>query len=442
MYILTLNLTAMKKSIIIAAIVNCMAISSFAQEFGKHFADSTLRLDYIFGGKVSSDGKPECQVLLDGLVRTTGWSGRRNNLVSMPLAGNGRVTVRDKESGDTIYVTTFSTLFQEWLAMPESREVARSFENSFLVPMPRRLVTIDVELYDSNRKKVVEMSHNVNPSDILIVDRSNVNPNPHRYIHRSTHPERAIDVAILSEGYSVAEMDSFYKAAEIAVDAILSHEPFRSRADEFNFVAVGVPSSDSGVSVPRLGEWKSTAAGSNFSTFYSDRYLTTRNVKRVHDCLINVPYEHIIILANTTEYGGGGIYNFYTLTTAGHASFRPVVVHEFGHSFGGLADEYFYSYDDPAAGLYHKGVEPWEQNITTLTDFDSKWKDMLPPGVRIPTSPAESSSYPVGVYEGGGYQSRGVFRPANDCRMRTNTSPAFCPVCIRAIDRLIDFYVK
>ncbi|WP_302606403.1 M64 family metallopeptidase, partial [uncultured Duncaniella sp.] len=100
------------------------------------------------------------------------------------------------------------------------------------------------------------------------------------------------------------------------------------------------------------------------------------------------------------------------------------------------------SYDDPAAGLYHKGVEPWEQNITTLTDFDSKWKDMLPPGVRIPTSPAESSSYPVGVYEGGGYQSRGVFRPANDCRMRTNTSPAFCPVCIRAIDRLIDFYVK
>jgi len=104
----------MKKTIIIAAIINCIAISSFAQEFGKHFADSTLRLDYIFGGKVSSDGKPECQVLLDGLVRTPGWSGRRNNLVSMPLAGNGRVTVRDKESGDTIYVTTFSTLFQEW----------------------------------------------------------------------------------------------------------------------------------------------------------------------------------------------------------------------------------------------------------------------------------------------------------------------------------------
>ena len=432
----------MKKSIFIAAVMCCVSQVSTAIDFGKHFSDSTLRLDYIFGGRVTAEGRPECQVMLDGLVRTPGWAGRRSNLGTAPLAGNGRITVRDCESGDTLYVTTFSTLFQEWLAMPESRMVPRSFENSFLVPMPRRKASIDVELYDSSRKKITVMTHNVDPSDILIADRSSVRPNSHRYIRKSSHPEKAIDVAILSEGYTEAELDSFYKAAEVAVDAILSHEPFRTRADELNFVAVGVPSVDSGVSVPRLGEWKSTAAGSNFSTFYSDRYLTSGNVKRIHDCLTNVPYEHIIILANTKEYGGGGIYNFYTLTTAGHSSFRPVVVHEFGHSFGGLADEYFYSDDDPAAGMYHRGVEPWEQNLTTLTDFESKWKDMLPSDIKIPTLPSDSSDYPVGVYEGGGYQSRGVYRPADDCRMRTNTSPAFCPVCVRAIDRLIDFYVR
>lgn len=182
--------------------------------------------------------------------------------------------------------------------------------------------------------------------------------------------------------------------------------------------------------------------GSNFSTFYSDRYLTTANVKRIHDCLVNIPYEHVVILANTPEYGGGGIYNFYTLTTAGHENFRPVVVHEFGHSFGGLADEYFYDDDDLATAMYRTDVEPWEQNLTTLADFPSKWQDMLAPSVTVPTPAQGASVHQVGAYEGGGYQSKGVYRPAIDCRMRTNTAKGFCPVCTRAISRLIDFYIK
>ena len=248
-------------------------------------------------------------------------------------------------------------------------------------------------------------------------------------------------VAILAEGYTTAEMDSFYHHAAVAVESILKHEPFKSRADDFNFVAVASPSIDSGVSVPRLGDWKKTAFSSHFSTFYSDRYLTTGNLQDVHDALAGIPYEHIIILANTPEYGGGGIYNSYTLTTARHRDFRPVVVHEFGHSFGGLADEYFYE-NDIMDESYPLDIEPWEPNITTIVDFPSKWQSIVPEGTPVPTDPKNADKYPVGVYEGGGYVFKGVYRPADQCRMRNNTWPAFCPACQRALNLLIDFYTK
>ena len=75
----------------------------------------------------------------------------------------------------------------------------------------------------------------------------------------------------------------------------------------------------------QTGAWKHTAFGSHFDTFYSDRYLTTSRVKAINDALAGIPYEHIIILANTEQYGGGGIYNAFTLTTAHHPNFRPVV---------------------------------------------------------------------------------------------------------------------
>ena len=431
----------MKAAAISLALAISFGVNAQSNDFDKHFADSTLRLDYIFGGVVDQNGNISCNLFYDGATRTPQWSGRRHNLKTVPLRGNGRIIMRDAATSDTIYMTSFSTLFQEWFTTPESTQRPMSFESSFLVPLPHSKAVVEVELNNTHGKVMGRMSHPVDPADILIADRSNITPNPHRYIHKGSNP-RAIDVAILAEGYTAAEADKFYDDARIAVEAILSHEPFKSRAEDFNFVAVAAPSADSGVSVPRFGDWKSTAVGSNFSTFYSNRYLTTGNVKKIHECLTNIPYEHIIILANTTEYGGGGIYNLYTLTTAGHANFRPVVVHEFGHSFGGLADEYFYENDDMSEPTYVSGTEPWEQNLTTLTDFASKWQDMIPEGTPMPTSPADAAKYPVGLYEGGGYQFHGVYRPADDCRMRTNTCPSFCPVCTRALDRLIDFYVK
>ncbi len=138
------------------------------------------------------------------------------------------------------------------------------------------------------------------------------------------------------------------------------------------------------------------------------------------------------------NYGGGGIYNSYTLSMTKHRYFRPVVVHEFGHSFGGLGDEYFY--DDQYTQFYYPDAEPWEQNLTTLKDFGSKWADMVPKGTPIPTPATKKYAATVGAFEGGGYQSKGVYRPAQECRMKINDWPEFCPVCQRAIERLVEFY--
>lgn len=186
-----------------------------------------------------------------------------------------------------------------------------------------------------------------------------------------------------------------------------------------------------------------TAVSSHFDTFYSDRYLTTRSVKAIHNWLAGIPYEHIIILANTDTYGGGGIYNSYTLTTAHHSMFRPVVVHEFGHSFGGLADEY--AYDEAPSPLYPYDIEPWEPNITTLVHFEDKWKDMLEQGTPVPTKPQADEKLiytKVGVYEGAGYTKKGIYRPTTECRMRINEAPVFCPVCQRSLERTIRFYTE
>ena len=568
--------------------------------------EATLRVDYIFSGT-----DKECRIAVDELNRLEGWAGRRVRMQDVPLRGNGQVCMTAAADGDTLYRMSFSTLFQEWQATEEATRVSRSFENVFLLPMPTVPVNITVELYDFHAQVVASLTHPVDPEDILIrpkggftqddvlryaaagraagalppgstaranglVAASNsvasqaqsaspavaLSPSgiPARYVHYSGSPAECIDVVILAEGYTAAEMDTFFADATAASESLFNHEPFTSLSDRFNILAVAAPSADSGVSVPRQGLWKSTAVSSHFDTFYSDRYLTTLRLKQLHDVLADFPYEHIIILANTDTYGGGGIYNSYTLTTAHHAQFKPVVVHEFGHSFAGLADEYFY--DDQFVEYYYPDTEPWEQNITTLADFASKWQDMLPAGTVLPDgsvvadrpdglgsrllnrlrnrsripqnnlrsgvsqpSPANSTSSfststgsvvsrsassnssassstgsvvsrpvssssshssvvsrpasssfsrsstssstisnatqrgsasvqrqsrssrarrrsieGVGLYEGGGYQSKGVWRGAEDCRMRTNSAPVFCPVCQQAITDIIDFY--
>lgn len=383
--------------------------------------DKTLRVDYIFSGTDKS-----VEISLDEMSCFDGWAGRRVNLDEVPVRGNGQISLTDEASGEVLYRQSFSTLFQEWQTTEEATRVRKSFENVFLMPMPQAKAKVRVELYDFWGNVSASLTHIVDPGDVLIRKMA-PQVSRHQYLLKSGSSEDKIDVVIVAEGYTAEESEMFYNDARIAMDAILAHEPFGQYKDRFNFVAVALESNDSGVSVPGDGEWKDTALKAHFNTFYMDRYLTTLRLKNMHDKLCGIPYEHIVILANTDTYGGGGIYNSYTLTTAHHPAFKPVVVHEFGHSFAGLADEYYY--DDQYVEYYYPDCEPWEQNITTLFDFESKWKDMLDAGE-------------AQLLEGAGYQSKGVYRGSEDCRMHTNKAEAFCPVCQRAIGRIIEFYTE
>lgn len=458
--------TLLVKALFVVAFMSLGTILSAQQSLDY---SKTLRCDYLFSG--TSD---TAEIALSELRSLEGWAGRRVNMDKVHVRGNGQIKLSDPVTGKVLYAQSFSTLFQEWQNEEEATQLRKSFENVFLLPMPSGKANVTVTLFDVNGEVSAELTHAVDPTDILI--RPAYSNAPYKYLHKGGTVEDCIDVAILAEGYSKKDMKTFYKDAQKVVDALFAHEPFGEMKDRFNIVAVGLESAQSGVSVPRENEWKNTAVLSNFDTFYSDRYLTTVHLKRMHDAIASVPYEHLIVLANTDVYGGGGIFNSYTLTTAHHDAFMPVVVHEFGHSFAGLADEYFY--DDQYSQYYNDKVEPWEQNITTMVDFDSKWASLIKEGTPVPTTYtiedqrkvynasrvvrgkwAEAASgkklsgedviigthedwpeFKVGAYEGAGYMSKGAFRATPECRMKINEYPYFCPACQRAIRNIIEFY--
>lgn len=399
--------------------INC---SVTGQDFDKYFINKTLRLDYEFAGNVKHQ-----EVYVSSLAQLPGWSGRRNNLNKLPLDGEGQITVCDAASGDTIYRTSFSTLFEEWLNTNEAKTISCSFENTFLIPYPKSPVLITVAFRQRNGQFIDKLTHQVNSSDILIKKKGLSHITPHKYLLKSGDPDRCIDVAILAEGYTKSQMGLFLRDANVALESFKNQEPFKKYINRFNFVAVESCSEDSGVSLPCKNIWKNTVFKSHFDTFYSDRYLTTNSVFAIHDVLAGIPYEYIIVLANTDTYGGGGIYNSFTLVTAHNAKFRPVVVHEFGHSFGGLADEYNYGNDDDTT--YSLNVEPWEKNITTKVNFINKWENLI-------------NNHKAGFYEGAGYRKSGIWRGSEDCRMKTNEYKAFCPVCQQALTNMINFYTK
>ena len=405
-------------------IISALLLSSFstqAQNFDDYFEDKTLRLDYTFAGDATRQ-----QIFVDELVSLPRWYGRKQHLAELPLKGNGQITVRSLADGMVIYRHSFSSLFQEWVSTAEAKQTQKSFENVFLVPFPKSPVEIKVELFDYHDQVITRLTHKVDPKDILIRKAGERQITPHVTLQQAADTARCIRVAFVAEGYQQQEMDVFLNDCRIAMESLFEHEPFKQNQLKFNMVAVMPPSVESGTSEPNKGIWKNTPLGSHFDTFYSERYLTTLHLKKLHDVLAGIPYEHIIVLVNTDRYGGGGIYNSYNLTYAHGKHFRPVVVHEFGHSFGGLGDEYPYGDDDP---MYFADTEPWEPNLTTKHDFNGKWENLI-------------KDKKAGFIEGGGYLSKGVWRGYENCRMRTNEEPEFCLVCQQALQRLIDFYTK
>lgn len=431
----------MKRIKVFVAMITCLSLTTWAQEakvvhepvFDDYFIDGTLRIDYTFSGDVNHQ-----EIALDKLNSIPHWYGKRYRLDEVPVEGNGQIWVADHRTKRMIYKNSFSTLFQEWLSYEEAKTVKRSFENVFLVPMPKDTVDVTVALMNNRREVVATLTHTVVPTDILIRKTGTNKVTPYETLQQAVDTNRCIHIAFVAEGYLEDEMPVFMEDARVAIDALFAHEPFKSMRNRFNIVAVKSPSKESGTSEPSKGIWKETALHSHFDTFYSNRYLTTLNLKDLHDVLAGTPYEHIIVLVNTNIYGGGGILNSYNLSMTHHPQYRPVVVHEFGHSFGGLGDEY--AYENEPIPMYPHDVEPWEPNLTTLTDFHGKWEDMIEKGTKRPTPATPENKDKVGLYEGAGYSLNGVYRGMQDCRMRTNNNPVFCPVCDRALRNLINFY--
>ncbi len=412
--------------------------SSNAQNFDDYFLDKTLRIDYIFAG----DAK-QCNIYVDELKMEPRWYGKKKRLKEVPIEGNGQIIVRDMKTDSVIYRNSFSTLFQEWLDYDEAKTTRKAFENVFLVPFPKDSVAITVNLMNNRRVITTSYTHIVNPKDILIRHIGERNVNTYVTLQHAADTTRCIHIAYLAEGYRQEEMNTFIDDAKIAVEALFEHEPFKSMRQRFNIVAVEATSTESGTSEPSNGIWKNTALESHFDTFYSSRYLTTLSLKKLNDMLAGTPYEHIIVLVNSDKYGGGGILNSYTLSTTHNKWYKPVVVHEFGHSFAGLGDEY--AYESEQIPMYPHDVEPWEPNLTTLKDFHGKWENLIAKGTKIPTKESKDEKTQfnkVGIFEGAGYSMKSVYRGVERCRMRDNTTPEFCPVCRQAITKLINFYTE
>lgn len=414
-----------------------------AQDFNRYFMDATLRIDYTFIGNIKQQ-----HIAVDELCKIPRWYGKHQRLSELPVEGNGQITVRDHKTQTIIYRNSFSTLFQEWLSNDEAKTATKSFENVFLVPFPKDTADITIELRDNRRSVMTQLTHMVVPNDILIRKIGDKSVTPYETLQQAADTSRCIHIAYVAEGYTEAEMPTFLNDCRTAMEALFAHEPFKTLRNRFNVVAVKAPSAESGTSNPGKGIWKNTALHSNFNTFYSDRYLTTLHLKDLHNWLAGTPYEHIIVLVNTDNYGGGGILNSYNLSMTHHRAFKPVVVHEFGHSFAGLADEYAYDYE--AIPMFPHDIEPWEKNITTMVDFKSKWSDMVKKGTKIPTEQpadldkpnAKKEKWQIGAYEPAGYSMHGVYRAYPDCRMRTNNNPEFCPVCQKTITELVKFYTE
>ncbi|MCD4725071.1 MAG: IgA Peptidase M64 [Bacteroidales bacterium] len=422
----------MKKIILLMLLA--LTIGAQAQ-FKDHFKNKTLRIDYIHSGNsVEEDYE------LDTLYTEKYWGGSKTNLIDKFNYGNYKFEVYDAETNKLLYSRAYSSLFREWQATPEAEGNYKAFDETIVLPYPKSPVNISFYSRNKDLSWDKEFILPLNPK-IRDVKKNKQNKFRKSKIHYSGKPNDKLDIVIIAEGYTEEEMEKFKNDCERFKGYILESEPYKQNKDKINIWAVNSISEESGTDLPGDDIWKNTVVGTNFYTFGSERYLTTEDMKSVRDVAANAPYDQIFILVNHEKYGGGGIYNYYSLGTSDNPAGDFLFQHEFGHAFAGLADEYYTS-DVAVEDFYPLDVEPWEPNISTLVDFNSKWQNMIRVDTPVPTPATEEFEYTIGVYEGGGYVAKGVFRPYIDCTMKSVKYDAFCPVCKRAIQRMIDFYAE
>lgn len=420
-------------SLVVICHFTILSLNSQNINFDDFFTNKSLRLDYIHAGNSDTSF-----IFFEQLKQEPFWGGSKTKLVCPFNYGDYKVLVTDL-SNNLLYSQTYSTLFGEWQASGEAKKMNRSFQESVIIPFPKKPVKLFLQAADKQNIFHNIFSTTIYPDNILITKGLRYNFKTYTLIENGD-PAKKIDIVFIADGYTAQEVQKFKSDVKKFTDALFSEEPFKKNKHNFNIRAVISISEDSGTDIPGANIWKNTIANSSFYTFGIERYLTSQNHKSVRDIAALVPYDQIVVLVNTLKYGGGGFYNFFNLFSADNKLSGKVFVHEFGHGFGGLADEYWTS-DVSVENYYPLGIEPKEPNITTLTYFGEKWADLVNKTTPIPTPSTPEFSNTVGVFEGGGYVEKGVYRPKQNCMMRS-LDYDFCEVCDRTIQLIIDFYTK
>jgi hypothetical protein len=464
----------------------CFACLAPAQEdesgFDARFTGATLRLDYHHAGTATEE-----HVALD-VVRLEGpWPGSRTQLVDGTDTGKYRFLVVEPQSAGVLYSRGFASIYGEWETTAEARERWRVFHESQRFPEPRVPVEVVLEKRGADGAFVQLWRQAIDPAS-RFVDRSALSGAAQvSALFESGAPAGKVDLLVVSEGYTAAGRAEFLADAKRLVDVLFATEPFARRKGDFNVRALFVASPQAGIPNPRKNEWPATAFGLSFNAFDSDRYVLTERNRELREAAAHAPYDALILLFDSRKYGGGGIFNLWSTCAAKSSEAAYLFVHEFGHSFGGLADEYYtspVSYEDFVA----PGTEPWEPNVTALLDpARLKWRDLVEAGtplptpwakepydelsraqqavraervaagaseeemealfreVKVTTAPmleAEPWFGKVGAFEGAAYEAKGLYRPAVDCIMFTRNPTSFCKVCERGLERVIDLYAK
>lgn len=426
----------MKTNMLILLLLACGCLSINSQvDYSDYFTDARMRVDLVFAGDHEN-----MNIYLDKIKSEPLWGGTRKNLVDPLQLGEFQYRVRDTESGMVIFSRGFSTLFEEWQTTAEAKTKQKYLAEVLVFPYPKNDIILELYRRDhrNNFEKCFEWP--VDPADPYIEQGMRYDFEVRKYTGHA-EPSDHVDLLFIAEGYTAGQMEIFYQDVERFSGYLFSMEPYTTYRNKFNIWTIAAVSPEEGTDIPGEGIWKNTVLNTNFYTFGLSRYLTTYDYKTVCDVAAPVPYDQIFILVNIDRYGGGGMYNNYCVGSNGGHAPGEVMVHEFGHGFAGLGDEYYSStvaYED----YFDLSVEPWEPNLTTLVDFESKWAGMLEPDIPVPTPAEEPYLDKTGVFEGGGYVAKGVYRPAIDCRMKSNEAEGFCEVCQRAIVRMIKYYTE
>jgi len=469
-------------ALLIGLLLGCPPLA-YTQSFSQFFVDKTMRVDYYHTGTKGVE-----TISLDQVYEEGQWPGSKVNLLDTLNLGEYMVRVYDVSTASLIYSRGYSTMFNEWQSTDEANDgINRTFSETVRMPYPKRSVQVTISRRDKQMILHEVFSTVLDPNSAGDVDRTKRTAG-YKVVElmKNGPPEKKVDLVVLGDGYGKADMEKLRKDAKHFTDLLFGTSPFKERKNDFNVWLIEVESRESGIDKPDKNLWKDNELGTRYYTFNTPRYILTTENRRLRDIASAVPYDFVHILCNDDRYGGGGIFNLYatcyTKTDKVGMEWQMdyVYVHEFGHSFAGLGDEY-YSSQVAYTDFYKKGVEPWEPNITALVDKNNlKWKNLVDPTTPLPT-PWEKTAYDslerergmldrlapdyyekrepfyqaeqkivktgehagkAGAFEGAGYAANGLYRPSLDCRMFSLSLVGFDPVCTAAIERMIDFYSR